>query len=206
MSVEFLLRGMLVGFLIAAPVGPIGVLTIRRTLARGWSTGLATGLGAASADAIYGAVAAFGLTLITAALVGQRMWLQIIGGGFLLVLGLRTMLAPPAEQGEGSKTAGLLRSYLSSFALTLTNPTTILSFIAVFAGAGLVASSAGYGDAIAMVAGVFMGSAAWWLLLCSAVGAMRHRLSPRALAWINRLSGAVLACFGVWSLVAAAMG
>src|SRR5690242_13032805 len=131
------LRGLLLGFSIAAPVGPIGVLCIRRTLADGRVVGFVSGLGAATADAFYGAVAGFGLTVISALLIEQRFWLRLIGGGFLLYLGVRTVLARPAERAASAGGKGLAGAYGSTLFLTLTNPLTILSFAAIFAGLGV---------------------------------------------------------------------
>jgi threonine/homoserine/homoserine lactone efflux protein len=193
-----LLTGGIVGFSIAAPVGPIGALTIRRTLAEGRAMGLLTGLGAATADAVYGAVAAFGLTFVTGFLVAQQSWLSIIGGLFLCYLGVTTFrAAPAAPSGDGAPARGLAAAWGSTFLLTLTNPATILSFMGIYAGVGLGLGTGGYSEALAFVAGVFAGSAAWWLLLCFAVGSIRDRVSPSALRWVNRVSGIVLAAFGI---------
>jgi hypothetical protein len=139
------LRGLIIGLSIAAPVGPIGVLCIRRTLSDGRAIGFASGLGAATADAVYGAVAAFGLSLVTNALVEQRVWLQAGGGVFLCYLGVRTWMAVPrAASGASADGRGLAAAWASTFALTLTNPTTIISFAAIFAGLGLGRSVGGY--------------------------------------------------------------
>jgi threonine/homoserine/homoserine lactone efflux protein len=193
------LQGLLLGFSIAAPVGPIGVLCIRRTLAEGRAVGLASGLGAAAADAAYGLVAAFGLTAISSVLVGQRFWLGLLGGLFLLYLGARTLLARPAEQpAHAASGRGLVGAFLSTLALTLTNPMTILSFVAIFAGLG-VAAGADYGAAL-LVGGVFLGSAAWWLTLSLLVGALRSRFDARAMLWVNRLSGVIILGFGLVAL------
>ncbi|MBM5805898.1 MAG: LysE family translocator, partial [Candidatus Verstraetearchaeota archaeon] len=137
MDVSFLLRGLLIGFAIAAPVGPIGILCIQRTLAKGRIYGFASGLGAATADAIYGAVAGFGLTFISDVLINQQLWLRLLGGAFLLYLGTRTILSKPSKETPQTANKGLAADYTSTFLLTLTNPMTILSFIAVFAGLGL---------------------------------------------------------------------
>lgn len=186
------LRGVAVGFSIAAPVGPIGLLCIRRSAAEGRATGLATGLGAAAADACYGAVAAFGLTAVSGALTAWLRELSLAGGLFLLYLGVKTALSRPATKAAApAGRAGLLGAFASTFALTLANPTTIISFAAVFAALGLRAES-GPGAAAALVGGVFAGSAAWWLLLSAGVASLRGRLSERALAWVNRGSGALL--------------
>ena len=202
MDFSVFLRGLAIGFGIAAPVGPIGVLCIRRTLADGRAVGFASGLGAATADAVYGAVAAFGLTLISRALVGQRIWLQAAGGVFLCYLGVRTWIAAPATTTEASgRGSGLVSAWASTFALTLTNPTTILSFVAIFAGLGLGAGAGGYGPAALMVLGVFLGSALWWLLLSMGVGFFRSVLKRQGLRWVNRLAGVIILAFGVVALV-----
>jgi threonine/homoserine/homoserine lactone efflux protein len=205
MNLTLLLRGLLLGFSIAAPVGPIGVLCIRRTLAGGRLVGLATGLGAATADAAYGLVAGLGLTAVASGLTTQQRWLPLIGGGFLMVLGVRTFLARPASQPAQASAAGLAGAYLSTLALTLTNPLTILSFAAAFAGLGLLGNGVGPagGAALSLVVGVFLGSAAWWLLLSSLVHALRGRLGPGALGWVNRISGVVITGFGVAAIAAA---
>jgi threonine/homoserine/homoserine lactone efflux protein len=194
---ETLLKGLAIGFLIAAPVGPIGVLCIRRSLAEGWRVGLATGLGAATADAAYGAVAAFGLTALTTALVEGRVWLAIVGGLFLVYLGLRTFTSSPGEAaGVERRGSGLLGAYASTFFLTVTNPATIISFAAVFAGWG-VGTVGDWSAAGMLVAGVFTGSAAWWLILSGGVSALRSKVKPPLLRWVNRVSGAILLLFGV---------
>jgi threonine/homoserine/homoserine lactone efflux protein len=210
MDTSFLLKGLLVGFSIAAPVGPIGVLCIRRTLADGRAAGLASGLGAATADAVYGSIAGFGLTVISGFLISQTGWLRLLGGAFLLYLGVKTLLARPAERPASASGSGLLRSYASTFVLTLTNPTTILSFVAVFAGLGLADATRGaaggpYLAAALLVSGVFVGSALWWLLLSGGVSLFRARFDARAMRWVNRLSGIVIAAFGVAALVSLAM-
>jgi threonine/homoserine/homoserine lactone efflux protein len=200
MDTGLFIRGLLIGFSIAAPVGPIGVLVIRRTLAEGRLAGLITGLGAATADALYGCVAGFGLTFVTSLLVGQQLWVRLIGGLFLCYLGIRAFLAAPAERTVAAAGSSLLGAYGATLLLTLANPATILSFIAVFAGLGLAATSGDYGAASLLVLGVFAGSALWWLLLSGGIGLLQLRLTPVALRWINRVSGAVLMVFGVLAL------
>jgi threonine/homoserine/homoserine lactone efflux protein len=192
------------GFSIAAPVGPIGVLCIRRTLAEGRAMGFVSGLGAATADAAYGAIAAFGLTMVSGALVRQQGWLRLVGGVFLCYLGVRTILARPADKAAAAGGSGLVGGYVSTLGLTLTNPTTILSFAAVFAGLGLAGGQASYPAASIMVGGVFLGSALWWLTLSGVVGAFRTRVVPGALRWVNRLSGAIILVFGLLALLALA--
>jgi threonine/homoserine/homoserine lactone efflux protein len=201
MDITFLLRGLVIGFSIAAPVGPIGILCIRRTLAEGRASGLVSGLGAASADALYGCVAAFGLAFISNFLVSQQTWLRITGGVFLCWLGLKTILSKPAEQVSPVKGNGLAAAYASTFFLTLTNPMTILSFAAIFAGLGLAGTGGNYLSAGVLVLGVFTGSALWWLVLSSSVGLFRARFNPDRLRWVNRISGAIIIGFGLFALL-----
>ena len=201
MDVNFLLRGLIIGFSIAAPVGPIGVLCIRRTLAEGRASGLVSGLGAATADAIYGCIAGFGLTFISSILVSQQMWLRLVGGGFLCYLGLRTFLAKPAEQAASAEGNGLVGAYASTFFLTLTNPMTILSFAAIFAGLGVASASGSYASAGVLVLGVFIGSALWWLILSGGVSLFQARFNPHGLWWVNRISGVIITGFGLLALL-----
>jgi len=198
---SFLISGIIIGFSIAAPVGPIGVLCIRRTLAEGRLHGLVSGLGAATADAVYGCIAAFGLTFITDVLVQQQLWLRLVGGAFLLFLGARTILSKPSEKPQLETRIGLLKAYGSTFFLTITNPVTILSFAAIFAGIGLGTAVADYGSAGLLVFSVFAGSALWWLILSGAVSLLRKKVTQRVLVWINRVSGAIIIGFGVFILL-----
>ncbi len=199
MPADLFLRGLAIGVAVAAPVGPIGLLCINRTLTAGFAAGLATGLGAATADAAYGAVAAFGLAALGGAVSAAGDGLRLAGGLFLLYLGVRAFRkVAPARAAQAGAT-GLVGGYLTSVVLTLVNPATILSFAAIFAGLGL-AETGGFANAAALVAGVFLGSAAWWLFLSAAGAIARRRLPPTALRWINRLSGLVFAGFGLWAL------
>ena len=196
---------MIIGFSIAAPVGPIGVLCIRRTLAEGRLHGLVSGLGAATADAVYGCIAAFGLAFISDLLVQQQVWLRVVGGAFLCFLGVRTILAKPSEKAPTGKKTGIASAYGSTFLLTLTNPVTILSFVAVFASLGLGNTVGDYGSAALLVFSVFAGSASWWLILSGAVSLFRTRVTPKVMLWINRVSGAIILGFGVVALVSLAL-
>ncbi len=191
-----------IGLSIAAPVGPIGLICIQRTLAHGALIGFVSGLGAAAADAVYGAIAAFGLTALSAALVAHAAWIQFAGGILLVAIGVRTLRAPPAAADErGGEVRGALAAFASIFALTLTNPMTILSFVAVFAGLNIVAAES-TGAALLVVLGVFLGSAAWWLLLAGAVSIMRRRVGAGMLAAISRAAGLFIAGVGVWAIAA----
>lgn len=199
------IKGALLGFSIAAPVGPIGLLCIQQSLARGRLAGLACGLGAATADAAYGAVAAFGLSAVSGFLIHVAGGFQLLGGLFLVYLGAVTIRqAPAAHAAHTPVTSGNWGRYAATFGLTLANPTTILSFIAAFAGLGLTSENRTTSAALAMVSGVFAGSAFWWLLLSQAVGALGAWFTPSRLCWVNRFAGAFLIAFGVWQIVAAA--
>jgi threonine/homoserine/homoserine lactone efflux protein len=197
-DVRILIRGVVVGVSIAAPVGPIGVLCIRRTLAEGSLAGLVSGLGAATADAAYGCIAAFGLTVLADLLVGQEMWLRLAGGLFLCFLGIKTFSSPIAEEAAQARGNGLVGTYASTFALTLTNPMTVLSFAALLSGLGVAEGDAS--GSVLLVLGVFAGSALWWLTLSTVVGLVKGRLTGSILGWINRISGAVILAFGLYSL------
>lgn len=196
-----LLKGLVIGFSIAAPVGPIGLLCIRRSLTDGRAAGFVSGLGAATADALYGLIAALGVTAVMNALVEQRAWLQLGGGAFLLYLGVATLRAKPAGTAVRTSAAPNLRAaYFSILALTLTNPMTILSFIGIFAGLGIGASAGGARPACDLVFGVFLGSAAWWLLLSTAAGWLGRRLQHGGLRALHLASGLTIAAFGLWQL------
>ena len=196
MNLALFARGVVLGFSIAAVVGPIGLLCIRRTLVTGFAIGFVSGLGAATADAIYAAVASLGISALAAELIDQRVWLRLIGGAFLIYLGVRTLRSAPASRAADLPTSGLrlAGAYSSTLALTLSNPMTIMSFVAIFAGIG--ASGAD------LVAGVFGGSAAWWLVLAALVSRLRTLASQGWLRWVNIGSGLLITGFGVQSVVA----
>ncbi len=200
MDLSILFRGVVIGFSIAAPVGPIGVLCIRRTLTEGRASGLVSGLGAASADALYGCVAGFGLTFLSNLLITRQTELRLAGGLFLVYLALKTFMSRPSHTTAEASGRGLLGAYLSTFVLTLTNPMTIISFAAIFAGLGLAEGSGNYASAVLLVLGVFIGSALWWLLLSGGVGVFREKFSTGGLRWLNRLSGVVIGFFGLLAL------
>jgi threonine/homoserine/homoserine lactone efflux protein len=194
------LQALWIGLAIAAPVGPIGLLVIQRTLAHGRVVGLATGLGAAVADACYGAIGAFGVVVVMNALQASRVPLALFGGAMLLWLAWRSWSAAPTEQAaEVGAAPGLWASFAATFALTLSNPATILSFIAIFGAMG--ARQAGPSSSMSplpLVLGVLLGSALWWLLLSAVVARLRHRIGPEARRWVGRTSALLLAGFALW--------
>lgn len=203
------LRGLAIGFAVAFALGPVGLLVIRRTIERGWAHGFVSGLGVATADGLYAAIAAFGLTAVTAVLVGLDRALGIAGGAVLILMavrGLRSALAAsvptrPAADPEADGRATTLRAWATMVGLTLTNPATILSFTALFASLG--SGSSGPTGAAAIVAGVVSGSAAWWLLLTAAVAGLRARMTSTVVRNLNLLASGIIGAFGV---VAVAVG
>ncbi|MGB3296881.1 MAG: LysE family transporter [Phormidesmis sp.] len=211
MLLLILLKGIGLGIAIAAPVGPIALLCIRRTLAQGRLIGLAIGFGAATADGLYGMVAAFGLTALSDLLVNHASFLQLIGGVFLCYLGLSAFFSKPVIAAttltpsplRNLTPLSLLSAYTSTLALTLTNPTTILSFVAIFAGLGITQTS--HASSVTLVSGVFTGSMLWWLVLVSGVIYLRNRLTSERLAQFNQVSvkifGLLILGFGLAALV-----
>jgi threonine/homoserine/homoserine lactone efflux protein len=202
MEMTFFLKGLIVGFVIAAPVGPIGVLCARRTLTHGRRAGFFSGMGAATADSVYGFIAAFGLTFIADFLVGHRFWLRLAGGALLCFLGIRTLIAKPERRSffriRRKQYAGM---YTSTFFLTLTNPMTIFSFAAVFAGFGLAGAKGSLVSAATLVLGVFLGSGIWWFFLVGVFSIFRVRLEHHELHWVNRIAGLIIAGSGLLALL-----
>jgi threonine/homoserine/homoserine lactone efflux protein len=193
----YLFKGLLVGLVIAAPVGPIAMLCITRTLSEGRMAGLATGLGAAFADSVYGAIAGFGFTALATVLEEHSLWLRVGGGVILLAMGARTLLKPPEAQSIGTIHGGLVVDFSSTFLLTLANPVTIVVAAAIFAGLGQTDGGANFASVGLLVLGVFCGSLAWWLFLVFSSGAVRGWFNPQHMRWVHRISGAGIAIFGI---------
>ncbi len=203
MELGFIAKGFAIGFSIAAPVGPIGILCIRRSLADGMAKGFAAGLGAATADAAYGAVAGFGLTAVSGFLVQRQFWLELIGGGCLCALGIRSCRSKPPEK-EAAAGGRFASVYGTTLLLTIANPSTILSVAAIFSALGL-GRAADYSGAGNLVLGVFLGSALWWLILSGSVSLLRSKMDAAWMLAVNRSSGAVLLAFGLYALSQAAV-
>ncbi|MBI3578795.1 MAG: LysE family transporter [Ignavibacteriales bacterium] len=200
MEHSLFLKGLIIGFSLAVPIGPIGILCIRKTLAEGHLHGLVVGAGAATADAIYGCVAAFGLTIVSDILIGHQLWLRLIGGAFLLFLGVKTFLAHPEEQATSANGKGLFGSYVSTFLLTLTNPMTILAFIGIFTALGLKNGLSLF-TAWTLVLGVFTGSCLWFLFLSYSVTMFRKRFNSVGIRWLNKISGGLIIIFGIIAII-----
>lgn len=193
-------KGMIVGFCLAAPVGPIAAICVRRTIAKRFLSGIVSGLGAAAADAVYGTVAAFGATIVSEFLISEHEWLQRVGGVILLVLGLRLLFMKPFErENSNSKggSRGLAGDFLSTFVLTLTNPMTFVAFAAIFATMGIGAVRGRPMLTIELVGGVFAGSGAWWIILCAGAFALRRHFDFKRLVLVNRATGIFVIAVGL---------
>jgi threonine/homoserine/homoserine lactone efflux protein len=200
--IALFIKGFLIGISIAAPVGPIGILCINRTLSAGIIAGLLTGLGAAVADAIYGCIAGFGLVAITKFLLSQQTVIKVVGGTFLIYLGLKTLFARAKTNSITDRSRTPWQDFTSTLLLTLTNPATIISFIAIYASLGIVEPNANYLEALMIVFGVFFGSLTWWCVLSTSTSLIRHKLTEEILVWINRFSGIILIGFGAFAFFA----
>lgn len=202
MAIELLFKGLLIGFSIAMPVGPIGLLCIRNVLTFGILSGLVTGLGAACADAIYGALAGFGVTTISTFLEAHGTYLQILGALFLCYLGIVTFFAKALNASSQGVNLTHSKAFLGTFFLTLTNPMTIISFAGVYARLGIGHESSSVNEALMTTLGVFLGSAAWWFILSLASSFFKEKMSVRSSVWLNRFSGSILFGFGAFALIA----
>lgn len=202
MDLDLILRGIGIGFVVAAPIGPVNLVCIHRTLRHGRLHGFLVGLGAALADALFAVVAAFGFTAISDWLLAHEGWLRLAGGLFLLVLGVRTFRsvpsAPDSAGDDGRR--NLLQALAFTFFLTITNPMTILGFAAVFAGAGVATEARDLVSATTLVLGVLSGSALWWLCLATGVGFFHGRVTVTGLRRLNQGSGLVILGFGAVAL------
>ena len=201
MGLGFFLKGLIIGLSLAIPVGPIGLLCIRRTLARGRMSGLFSGLGAATADGMYGAVAGFGLTFVSRFLVSHEILLRVAGGAFLCYLGGRIFVSKLSEKTNGVQEHGLFRDFASTLFLTLTNPLTILAFAAGFATLGVAEVPRQDIMAIALILGVFTGSTLWWVILSGVVSLLHKRIDPKGLRIVNKVSGTIVSAFGMMVLL-----
>lgn len=202
-DIIFLFSGLIIGLSIAAPVGPIGILCIRRTILYGKKSGFVSGLGAASADGVYGSLIGFGVGFLTDFLLAQHIWIQLVGGAALLVLGIVMFLSRPSDQnqGETERLPRMTSHYFSTFLFTLANPMTILLFMALFTSLGIGNSSHRYINSSLVVIGVFLGSALWWLILSNIVIWIKKVPGKLVLEWIGRVSGAIIIGFGIFGIV-----
>jgi threonine/homoserine/homoserine lactone efflux protein len=196
MHVYLLIEGIIIGIVVAVPVGPLGLLCINRALSLGPACGLCSGLGVATADALAAGIAALGITLVSTFLADHQIFIRLVGGVFLCVIGLKIYMMKPSSKAAPKTVNGLLGAYATTFLLTVSNPVTVLSFIAIYAGWGVESLRGHYVGAAVLMLGVFSGSALWWLALFVGLTTFRDRFNLRILGWIHRVSGAVIAGFG----------
>jgi threonine/homoserine/homoserine lactone efflux protein len=201
----YLIKGIVVGMVIAVPAGPVGVLCVRRTFFEGALFGIASGLGAAIADVIFGIVAGLGLTVVRDLLLGYQDWLGAFGGLYLLAIGWRTLLSHANADPQPITGENLAAAFVSTFALTITNPITILAFAGIFAKVGFDSDGVSLVLVLILVGGVFVGSLVWWLGLSFGIAALRRFAHMQHLAWVNRVSGTILIVSGVGLLTSVAL-
>jgi threonine/homoserine/homoserine lactone efflux protein len=194
-------QGIIIGLTLAVPVGPISLLCIRRAIADGRLHGVVSGLGVATADSLYAAVAVLGLTVISGIILAQQVFFRVVAGIVLVAIGCRVFLSVPAEPGGSDEHVSFEKDYFSMLAVALANPLTILFFIIVLPGFGIVLGGTSLTTSLEFVLGIFTGSVAWWVILCGAVGSVRSSLTTRNLRHINRISGILIVCFGIGTLL-----
>ncbi len=198
-DLELPLRGLEAGFIIAAPVGPVNVLCMRRTIEKGWRSGIATGLGATMADTLYGGIAGFSISLVIQFLLREEFWIRLVGGLLLIVIGVFYYFRKPGSL-KGDAEESTHSDFISALLLTLTNPTTVLSFIAVLATLGMGQRRALWQTSL-LVGGIFFGSLAWWIILSSSINLLRDKFTDRSMIWMNRAGGIAIALFGLINVV-----
>lgn len=193
---------MLAGLAISAPVGPVNVLCVSRTIAKGRIAGVISGLGAGTADTIYGAIAGFSLAYVIGFVVREEFWIRLFGGMLLMGIGARYFFRKPEWPHEDKTDDSGRSGYVTAFLLNLTNPTVVLSFLAVLTGLGLRRHKS-WGQDITLVTGIFAGAMLWWIALAAIAGHYRDRLTGRAILWMNRIAGLAIGGFGLATLILA---
>ncbi|PFM60334.1 lysine transporter LysE [Bacillus cereus] len=194
------LKSFILGLSVSAPVGPIGLLCIQRTLLKGKSAGFVTGLGAVTANIIYASIAAFGFSIVASFLLEQEFYIKLFGSIFLFYLGVKTFLKKPASSAADLEGETRFKMFLSTFFLMITNPIAIINFVAMFTGLGFNQDSSSIITAVSLIVGVFLGSSLWWLFLSFAVSIFREKLTPH-LSLVNKLAGSLIILLAIWALV-----
>jgi threonine/homoserine/homoserine lactone efflux protein len=196
MDLELPIHGLAAGLIIAAPVGPVNLLCIRRTLEKGWKSGMVSGLGAALADTLYGAIAGFSITLAIQLLIREEFWIRLVGGIFLMVIGVVYYRMPSRSLEAGPDVSSVNSDFVSAFLLNVTNPTTVLSFLAVLATLGIGRQRPLWQTSL-LVAGIFCGSMIWWTILVSAANRLRSRITDRTVRWMDHVAAIAIGGFGL---------
>jgi len=202
-QVDFIIKGIIVGFLASVPLGPVGVLCIQRTINKGRVSGIFSGMGAATVDAFFAMVAAFGLTFIITFIEEQHFYIQLIGGAVLILLGVNIFRTNPIKQirRHRRKKNKLIEDYFSVLLLTLSNPLAIFLFVAAFAGIGMVSADDKAIKSWLIVAGVFAGAMIWWFTLTFLINIFRKKFRLKQLWWINKIAGLAIIVFGVAAML-----
>jgi threonine/homoserine/homoserine lactone efflux protein len=200
LDLELPIRGLAAGLIIAAPVGPVNVLCIQRSLQKGWKAGILSGVGAAAADTLYGGIAGFGISLVIRFLIREEFWFRLIGGIVLIGIGIVYYFKMPKKLSTGGEDKSTHSDIVSTFLLAATNPTTVLSFLVVLATLGLGEQRPLWQTSL-LVAGIFCGSMAWWIILATGANLMRDRVTDRTMLWLNRIGGIAIGLFGLVNIV-----
>ena len=199
MEITFFIKGLLIGFVVAVPLGPVGIICLQRIFSKGYLFGLLSGLGISTADAIYGSIAAFGVTAVSSFLISQQLWFRLIGGLIICGLGIRICGQAGSQKiSVSANNTSCFGAYFSALFLTLMNPALIISFAAIFASLGIVNGNLDYYSSFILVVGVFFGSAIWWVVLSGAASRLKARFTDTFVQNINRLSGTLIAGFGLF--------
>jgi threonine/homoserine/homoserine lactone efflux protein len=198
LEIPFFIKGFLIGLIVAAPLGPIGLISLQRTFSKGYLSGLFSGLGISTADAIYGALAVFGVTAMSSFLLSQQLWLRIIGGMVLCGFGARIYSQAKCQKmALSANNKSCFGAYFSALVLTLVNPALIISFAAIFASLGIVYTRSNHYASMLLIVGVFSGSAMWWVFLSGVASRLQKRFTHSFIQKINQVSGFLIAAFGI---------
>ena len=201
MELSFFIQGIIIGLTLAVPIGPISLLCIQRTISDGKLHGIISGLGVSTADSFYAAITVLGLTAISGLIIDQQVLFRSIAGIILILIGIRVFMSVPAGVSKKSEHETYLKDYLSMVAIAIANPMTLIFFLVILPGFGVILQGSAILPAAEFVAGVFFGSVVWWLILCGSVGSVRSRISVKHLGLINRISGVLISCFGAGMLI-----
>lgn len=205
MDFSFFIQGIIIGLTLAVPVGPIALICIQRTVTDGRFHGIFSGIGVATADSFYAAVTVLGLTIISSVIVTNQFLFRFLAGIVLIFVGMRVFMSLPSCVSTKTVHETYFKDYLSMVGIAIANPLTLVFFLIVLPGFGIVINSTAFLSAAEFIAGVFFGSTAWWILLCGTIGSMRSRFSIKTLGLINRVSGVLISVCGAGMLVLLAM-
>jgi threonine/homoserine/homoserine lactone efflux protein len=200
-ELSFFIQGIVIGLTLAVPIGPISLLCIQRTIADGRLHGVISGLGVSTADSFYAAITVLGLTAISSLIVTYQYLFRSLAGVILVLIGIRVFMLVPAGVSEKSEHETYFKDYLSMVVIAIANPMTLIFFLVILPGFGVIIQESAFLPATGFVAGVFFGSAIWWIILCGSIGSVRSRISVKNLGLINRISGVLISCFGAGMLI-----